>query len=486
MKVKRKYAHIRLVAALVIVAVLFSFTACGAKEDPKMNSFIPETEPAEPRETETVPERTKPAWYDEVMGEEDDEDEEGEEAYGSFFGKRMKKSLVRVNEKNLKEPDCMMADILAEPAFTVTEVLTMMDSYSFPDRQHYGERTDIDAVRAEIRAYMNTDVLREKVTQQADEPCEVRYGILVNNSSVRSFPTELRAYNDNESQAWDMFQESMLLYGDGVLVLHETADGYWSFVQGINYYGWIKTQDIGFCSRNTYLEYLTQDKFLVRTAVIPNDIAPLNRLGVIIPYTKKDENGTSYSVLLPARTEDGSLVIEERIVSGEDLSDRYHDGFMDYSEENVVSLARSLIDVPYGYGDLHSNYDCSSFVSLTYRVFGIFMPRNCSGICRAKGLHIENVTNMSDTDKEALIMEHPGAIVYFPGHVMISTGKTNSTSGTRAGIVHCNTSYYSEGDGDPSHLVTTEKVTENMIALIHSGSGRTFLTKAEAVIWYDR
>ena len=219
---------------------------------------------------------------------------------------------------------------------------------------------------------------------------------------------------------------------------------------------------------------------------MPDDIAPLNRLGVIIPYTDREEDGSAYHVLLPEREEDGTLALEASVFSGSDLSERYQDGFMPYSREALVQFARTLNDVPYGYGDLHCHYDCSSYVSLVYRCFGIFLPRNSADMLHAKGLTVVDLTAMEDEEKETLIMEHPGAIIFLPGHVMLSTGEVHPPDyGTRAGIIHCNTAYYSEPDGDPAHYVVTEKVLENLIARCFSVSGRSFLTKAEALIFAE-
>ena len=475
MKNKIESGHIKM-TALILAGLLFtaSFAACGRKTDLKMSSFIPETESTEARTKETEP-----------VSESAEEAEEEEEVFGYYFGKRMSEDLCRINQMNQSDTDAKIADLFTERTYTAGDVLDMIGYYAFPEKAWYGERQDIQAVRDEITAYMDLGTLQNLRDTAPEDPLPVRYGILTDNASVRSFPTDLRAFDEGESPVMDYFQESKLLFADGVIVFHQTGDGVWSFVQGLNYYGWIKTQTIGFCERQEFLDYLTQDDFLIRTAAVRDDDAPMNRLGVIIPYSFKNDDGTSYTVRLPERAEDGTLEIVERVISGEDLSERYHEGFMEYSPEALISEARSMLDFPYGFGDLHSNYDCSSFAGLVYRCFGIFMPRNSGDMPHAKGLSVLDVSEYEEDAKEQLLMEHPGAVLSWPGHVMLSEGTVYGDDGAHAGIIHCNTAYYSEPDGDPSHYVVTEKVVEGLAARTYSGSGRTFLAKIQFVIWLE-
>ena len=439
-----------------------------------------ETESEEESKTDVTSETEE-----ENTEKEDTEQEASGTAYGYFFGKRMDARLLEINKATLSDPGSRLVDLFTEKTYTAAEVLDMIHSYKYPEKAWYGDRQDIPKVQDELTAYMNLSVLEEMKSSSPEDVLNVRYGILTDNASVRSFPTDLRAHDTNDSAVWDYFQETKLLYGDGVIVLHETADRVWSFVQGLNYFGWIRTAAIAFCTYDQFLDFLTQDQFLVRVTVFPEDASPLNRLGIILPLTGKDEDGISVTVLLPERADDGTLKLTEALINIDVYSACYHEGFLSYSPENLLQEARRMLGFPYGYGDLNSNYDCSSFAGLVYRCFGIFTPRNSVDMPHAGGLRVLDVRSYSDSQKAQLLIDHPGAILGWPGHVMLSSGVISTDSGAKAGIIHCNTAYYDAPDGDPSHLIITEKVVEAAASETYRENGESFLTRTEYMIWLE-
>ena len=401
--------------------------------------------------------------------------------YDYYYGKRMSENLADVNRRIRADAGAKIADLLAERTYTASDVLSMIRSYSFPNKNMYGDRWDVENVRNEIAAYMNTEVL----SAAPGSVLTLHYGILTDNASVRAFPSDRQVRNDGDSAVWDYFQETKLLYGDGVIILHQTADSLWSFVQGLNYFGWVRTDSIGICSRDVFLDFLTQDRFLVRTYVTLADTSPLNRMGVILPVKGKTPDG-AFKVILPVRVpEDGTLTFAERVIGGTELSTYYHEGFLDYSPEAVVQTARTMLGYPYGYGDLYNYYDCSSFAGLVYRCFGVFTPRNSGDMPHAAGLTVTDVRGYDDASKTQLLTAHPGAIIGWPGHVMMSAGGIQGDPG-RAGIIHENTAYYNAPDGAAAHFIVTEKTLELPIAETYGASGQSFLNRLEYIIWLDQ
>ena len=490
MKSLSKCALIKLSVLLCfagIISAVFSACACIQKEDPKEPSTsLAETEEEAVTETEIVSGKEEETTTEEVQTESTSESEAEEDVTcGYFFGKRMDEWLLNINKNMLSDPESRLADILGENTYTAADVLNMIRYYSFPESDFYGDRPDILKVQNELTEYQNLGILEEMRDTAPEETLDIRYGILTDNASVRSFPTDLRAYNEGDSTVWDYFQETRLLYGDGVIVLHETPDAAWSFVQGLNYFGWVRTENVAFCGFDVFLDYLTMDQYLVRIRVLPGDPSPLNRLGVILPITEDDPEKAGCTVLLPKREEDGSLTYYEQFIDASELSAFYHEGFLEFSPDAVLEEARHMLGYPYGYGDLNSNYDCSSFAGLVYRCFGVFLPRNSVDIPHAKGLTILDVTDFEDPEKAQVVMDHPGAILAWPGHVMMSAGRIDSDTGACAGIIHCNTAYYDTPDGDPRHLVVTEKVTEALASDIYRANGQSFLSAADYVIWLE-
>ena len=337
------------------------------------------------------------------------EDPGPDQSYVRFFGHLMEASLAEINRKTLADPASMLFDVAEDyVSFTAGEVLQKINAYTLPDTSVYGNVLPDDNIKNTLLAARNTAPL------EAD-PGKViipEYAILTENTSVRGFPTELKARNSLDEGAFDYFQETVLNYGNGVLVLHYTQDRTYAFVQGYNYAGWVLTSCLGMTDRATYKTFLNQDSFLICTHPDVND--PKSRLGIMLPYREK--NGTVYTVIYPERDENGQLYPDERELDIAASSSSWSDGFLPFSEEEIIRRACLLTDLTYGWGDEGNRYDCSSTTGLLYLLFGIYMPRNTS-IMPSFGGGVQNLSEAEDRDQA--IEAHPGALLLMPGHVMM-------------------------------------------------------------------
>ena len=55
-----------------------------------------------------------------------------------------------------------------------------------------------------------------------------------------------------------------------------------------------------------------------------------------------------------------------------------HEGFLAYTPRRIIQQAFELLNVPYGWGDMYGEQDCSRFIQEVFATVGISMPRNSS------------------------------------------------------------------------------------------------------------
>ena len=392
-----------------------------------------------------------------------------------FFGRLMDEGIAAVNQRTLETPGSGLFDVLAAHTFLNEEVLSMIESYSLPERPFYDAKAVTPELREEILANRNTGALAEF----PGAAVQIRRGIICENASARSFPTSVRACDSLDGRAFDYFQESMFQIGEGVLILHESLDQEWAFVQGPNYAGWVREEHIAFASEDEFRQFLTGRDFAVAlrpavnvSAQLPSgdDFQRTLRLGTILPMKAYGE--ASVTLVFPLQNEVGDLRTEEITLAN---NGAFSAGFVPYSAERLLEVARGVLGHPYGWGDEKGGYDCSSFAGLTYRCFGFFMPRNSSQQ-KYFGGTVTDVAGRETSWKYAFLEERPAAVLAYPGHVMVY----EKTEGGRHYVLHANTAYY----GTDGALNEVYAVTEAALEDLHRSDGTLLVDAVQVVVCY--
>ncbi len=437
------------------------------------------TETEAPAETETLIEtETETETQAPFQTEETKETESEQEARVGkeiFFGHYVDAGIAALNTRTLQAEGSCLYDVLSEPLFTAESVRTMIGTYAFPETAYLGteERTD-DAVRR-IAENRNLGGLTE-------ESFSVRYALLTENADVRGFPSMLPAKNELTNESFDLLQESMFSIGEGVLVLHESSDGLFLFVQGSNYFGWIERRKAAFCSRPEFHSYLSSEYFLV-VLKMRHMMGTYNlRLGTVIPYTEK--SGTGYTVLLPGADHDGNLQLRTEYLSAD--PEALSEGFLPYSAEDLAARSFGLTGFPYGWGDTNEYYDCSSTAGLLYQCYGIRLPRNTSRMKSydGGGEFAVSVEGLSDEEKLAVLSGHPGAVLVMKGHAMIYGGIRKDADGSEHYIVvHANSGFYDSPTADVFHEVYA--VAEADLLGLYRANGERFLSAVHTILYFE-
>lgn len=300
----------------------------------------------------------------------------------------------------------------------------------------YGDDGELlsDNGYAKYRANLNLD--------QLPDSNKVSFGMVVERTSMRTWPTDDRYFKTLVSNNLDRFQENGLFPADAVAVLHRSADGQWLFVQSYNYAAWVRKEAIAIGDRQTVLDYKNSADFLVITGdkvftTFNPDVAGVSEvqleMGIRLPLLKNTADGaaiggqnpySSYIVKLPVRNADGKLEIEDALIP---RNKDVHVGYLPYTRANITQQAFKFLGERYGWGHSYNARDCTGFVSEVYKTFGFYLPRN-SGQQGNSSLG-ENTrfteTSTSQDKLDALAKMETGDLIYIPGHVMMFIANDN-------------------------------------------------------------
>lgn len=275
--------------------------------------------------------------------------------------------------------------------------------------------------------------------QALPERVSIQFGMAVQRTDMRTWPSRDTAYRSADSVDLDRFQENGLFPGDGVLVLHRSRDHEWCFVQSYNYQAWVRREHIALTDRNTVTDYQQTERFIVVTgAQVRTNFNPRNPkvselqfdMGVKLPLAGADESlrdidGQStlsgFAVRLPVASASGTLEFHTGLIA---RSQDVREAFLDYTQENVIRQAFKFLGERYGWGHSCNARDCSGLVTDVFRSFGILMPRNTAQQIRSP---LGETTHFSAKDgrefrARAVAALEVGDLVYSPGHVMIFIG----------------------------------------------------------------
>ena len=285
------------------------------------------------------------------------------------------------------------------------------------------------------------DGLIEKVAlDKVPDSVEPKYAINLERCVSKIFPTLDFAAETPDDLYFDSFVSAEVMPFDGVVVLHESSDGEYSYILVGSYLGWIKSDNLAICnSKEEWLSFCKPEDFLVVTGsevVFDETAEKTASSGIILPMGTKlrlskdhgsQANGRStygcYVVDIPARGEDGMLMAEKALLP---VSKDVNVGFLSMTSSKVLEQAFKFLGRVYGYGGALSSNDCSGFVRQVYACFGLELPRNARGIADMADIGSVMTDRMTvDAKKSLLKQTPPGMPVYMSGHLMLYLGMEN-------------------------------------------------------------
>lgn len=368
------------------------------------------------------------------------------------------------------------------------EIIKLIEKYRVPDEDRY----DINGNK--VSGYFYRKVSDNRNIGSLSEKITVKYGIAVKNISVRSFPTKEGIYETENDKEFDLFQETLCQALEPVVVLHESRDREWYFIQKYNYAGWVKKSGIALGSREEIFNYINSKNYLMVTGnhvfTRPNPFEErVSRqefdMGCRIPLERDDticqvgnqSSFANYIVSLPVRDNDGTLSFRDGLIS---INDDVTIGCLKYTRENIINQVFKLLGDRYGWGDSFRGRDCSSTLMYVYKTFGIMLPRNGNDQEKVPGKKISFTPHTSKYERiEILRKVKPGAGLYMPGHVMMYLGEDNGSYY----MIHNFHKYGSMENGELKTYCVNEAAVTNCLLL--TSSGVPFMERFTSAIMFE-
>ena len=313
-------------------------------------------------------------------------------------------------------------------AFPATMSRASLRQWLAADRLPRGQERYSDGTLLTAGFY---DQLEQNMNLQAiRELNPVSWGFVVRRSDLRTFPTDTAASEDDESDEFDLFQETAVNIAEPVAVLHRSTDGKWIFVQLVNYRGWLRTDDVALAAdrqtwqarRSLPFVVITGTKVAPRDSVMGKPVAEWRAgMGAKLPFFGMEKEG--YRIEIPRRDAQGAVIWQKAWIHGKaDVSV----GYLPYTRANILRQAFKMLGEHYGWGGLNEGRDCSSFIMDIYNVFGIRAPRNADQQEAVPGRRI-SLRGISDAaGRYALLGQaEPGATLHMRNHVMLYLGEHN-------------------------------------------------------------
>lgn len=309
-------------------------------------------------------------------------------------------------------------DITKKTNFTKGEILKVIENYKVPSLPKYDGQSEISSEQI-------SQILDNRNLEEVSDKSTIQKGIVTNRTNLKSFPTDVHFFKTRGASNFDQIQETELTVNTPILILHESKDKLWYFVESKIYAGWIKKSDIAFATESDWQYFSGNSPFVVVTAPTIKTNGITLDMGVRLPLNRIV--GDKYEVVIPTKKENDvaktSVMINKTLLS---------EGYLPYTKENILAQAKKYIGTPYSWGGMDRGVDCSSFIMNLFRTFGFEFPRNTS----SQNSSIGTVTMLSgkNANQKLDILSKTGspAVLYQPGHTMLYIGK----EGDKHYIIH--------------------------------------------------
>ncbi len=253
-----------------------------------------------------------------------------------------------------------------------------------------------------------------------------RYGILVIHTENRKFPTDKRAWD--EQNGWiPSFGNTSLDLGMPVAVLHESKDRDWYFVRSEIHFGWVPAVNVAIGQQEKLKDYVHASDFIVScTYKVPvysdngsKDFLADLYMGARLKLVKQTRDG--YHVLVPFRGPDGSFdVVPGWVKSNAHVSVCYQP----FTQRNVINTFFTVLYRPWAGGDSYHERMCSGGIRAVLRTFDIIVMSSDFQLYSSDHVIIFPKETPRETKYKFLDKCEPGiTIIGSRDHVILYLGK---------------------------------------------------------------
>ena len=286
-------------------------------------------------------------------------------------------------------------------------------------------------------------MIENGIDPNAQTTMPTRYGVAVERTTLRVFPTHEPILDDPADRDFDYQHLSAVQVNDPVVLYSTSADGAFYMARSRDCSGWIPVEAVAVCKDKAQWEsawVIPEDKMLVvygnKTYTDQSNTAPETARRMLCQGTRLElvtdlEPGQlvnnrspyhNYVVYLPVRGADGSY--EKKMALLPETA-KVSVGYLPLTRENIAMVALENLGDAYGWGGMMAVEDCSGLVRTVYACFGVEIGRNGNW---QWNMNVEKIdmAYMPVEEKMQILDALPlGTALCFPGHEMMYLGKEN-------------------------------------------------------------
>jgi hypothetical protein len=248
------------------------------------------------------------------------------------------------------------------------------------------------------------------------------FAFILKFTDQRLLPTNEKLFDTPYRKYFDRNQNNGLDIGEPVVIVHKSLDSKWFYALSKYSGGWINKKNL---VKADFTDIAVIDK--VKFIVIISGKADLytnrsltayfttTRMGNRYIFSHEYDN--CYEILVPQSKND--FMIYKRVYLNKGDA---HIGYLPYTQKNVIQQAFKMLNMPYGWGDMGQEQDCSKFIQEVFFTFGIYLPRNSTGQAKiGNNIYLKNKKGIL-RDVVNNYLKHGITILQMPGHVMLYLG----------------------------------------------------------------
>ena len=274
--------------------------------------------------------------------------------------------------------------------------------------------------------------------------CEIRYALTIDRTDIKLLPEAEGWFETKDEKHYDQLQATAIDPSEPVIVLIDSKDKQFVFIESRTYAGWVKPSTLAFTDRATWLKYAEPTNYLTVLAsrkTIPSGKAFYQMGGRVLLRATDLQKDNSWAITVPDVDANGTIIEQGCNIPNDNGVVKVA---LACSENNLIRQAFRFLGEDYGWGGLDKNVDCSSFVQDVYRSVGIELPRDTSRQEKAMARSI-SLKNMNREQRlDILKKSKPGSLLFAPGHVMMYLGMDNDGEPL---VIHSMSSYFTFDDG---------------------------------------
>lgn len=297
-----------------------------------------------------------------------------------------------------------------------------------------GKSKDMIGYGENFRPYTKSWIAQIKKNMKLEQLDHLKFkethrAIAVENLYARALPTEdVHFYSHKlagQGYPFDNLQMSAVWAGTPLYIIAESKDRAWSLVLTPDFIGWVKSTGVARVSDHFIMMWVHQTRRQLaaitqtNTSLIDDEKHFLltSFVGMVFPATKQGDN---LRLTIPVMDKHHKATIKYITVSKKSAAMMP----LKATPRHFTDLMNTLINRPYGWGNMNFYNDCSGELKNLFTPFGIWLPRHS-----AEQVSVGNMTNLSyasPAKRIAYLKEHGRkflTIVYIKDHIFLYMGK---------------------------------------------------------------